>query len=124
MYMSNYPYHKGPLFNEHKLNRTYTRVQESFVANILRIVHTMMPVKASKKKKKKKRKPLNRDDVQQMSALQVNKMRFPGLALKDDPQVQDMLKEEVEEAQDSKVADDMMDELASLLKPAAPPQER
>ena len=41
---------------------------------------------------------------------------IPNISL-DNPEVADMLKDDIKDAEDAKVADDMMNELASLLKP-------
>ena len=63
-------------------------LQDSFVSNLLRIIHTMRPPgkKAAKKGKKKKKDKGKQKDAKDLdAAMEAKVMQYPGVALPDDP---------------------------------------
>ena len=98
--------------------------QDSFIANLLRLIHTMRPPK--KKRKDRKKAQATASDVTEPSdpALLERKKRFPGLSQPDNPSLAQTLlepgeqegmgeegEEEEERSNDHKVASEALSEV-------------
>ena len=98
------------------LDETEANFSESFVANLLRLIQKMKPKVVKKKKKKKSKKAGYEEEEEKASNdIELKKRLCPGLALPDNPDVWKML--DGEKKLDEKVADNMMEELESMLNP-------
>lgn len=88
-------------------------LQDSFVSNLLRLIHTMRPPKKKKKKATKKESSTSSQALDPV--VEAKRQRFPGLSLPDDTErVQSLLKpkegEQMKE-EDAKVASEALDEV-------------
>ena len=111
-----------------KLNEVGAEFPSSFIANLDRLIRTMMPegmaAKLAGKKKKKKKESVQQDikesewdkdgDDEERT---FKSAKFPGLALKDDEErVVHLLDDELLKPADKKEVDDTMDQLESLAR--------
>lgn len=60
-------------------------IQDSFISNLLRLIHTMKPPKKKKKATKKTSTPSDATSQPSNPAVEERKKRFPGLSQPDDP---------------------------------------
>lgn len=95
-------------------------LQDSFVSNLHRLIHTMKPPNMAKKGKKKKVKKESGSCESSSPvldpAVEARRQRFPGLSLPDDAdRVHTLLKPEevegMEDSQDAKVASEALNEV-------------
>ena len=94
----------------------YLEFQDSFVSNLLRLIHTMKPPKKKKKKKDTNAPPLDPPSQPSDPVKEKKKQQFPGLSLPDNPNyVQSLLKKEEDEGErqsvDAKVASEALNEV-------------